>query len=493
MIPTWQTRAGVRRLPLLVAVVAVAAAVSGALGARADVEQPLAPDDFAFGRAVEIEQTGPIQTLLLDLEVYRGSVEPGLADLRVMNAAGEAVPHAVRRLSEPTAREAEPAALPLFELHPPSAADPSMPEPSSAAPGGAFPYRIRAEVSESGALVEIDSRPARSGEAPADAPLPIGYLLDASQLDAPVECLELELAEGEAGFMVPVVVEGSDDLARFTPVAGPAVVARLEEGGHRIEQRELRLGATSRRYLRLLWPSGPLPVRISAVRARLVPDVEAPPRERTEIFGEPIADDPGAYVFDLGGRLPVDRVQVRLPGMNALVQARLYSAAERDGPWQRHFDGLLYELEYPAETLRNPEIVWPVTRHRWVKLEGLPADASAAGRPTLEARWHPEQLLFVTRGAPPYQLVHGRHGAPPAAFDPAEILAAWPTGAAPPPRETAHLGPELALGDRSLLAPPPPPRPYRTWLLWAVLIVVVGVVLALSGSLLREMRSADGD
>ncbi len=454
-------------------------------GAAPDAE-PLAPEDFAFGRPVEIETTGPLQTLLLDLPVYRGSVEARLADLRVMNAAGEPVPHAVRTLPEPDMPEAVHVALPFFELH--------APEAQSA---GAFPYQIRAELSETGAVLEIDSRPPAPATTTEASPLPLAYLVDASQLDAPVESLVFDLAEAvradeHSGFVVPVRIEGSDDLARFAPIGPRAALARLEESGHRIEKRDVVLRPSRHRYLRVRFPADPLPVRVTGVRVRLAPPVEPTPRVATIVPGRPIADEPGGFLFDLGGRIPVDRAQVLHPETNSVLRARLLSAPEPDGPWQSHFDGLLYDLSYElapgeGESIRNPDVALPVTRHRYLKL--LVDGGHAGGTPRLEVRWRPEQLLFVTRGAAPYRLAYGRHAAPAAPFAAAELLAAERSLPEPLARQTARLGPQHALGDPSVLEPPPPPRPYRTFALWGVLLATVAVVLALGISLLRQIRA----
>lgn len=460
----------------VLAVVAISA--EGARG-----EPPLAPEDFAFGRAIELEAEGPLQTVLLDASVYRGSVEPRLADLRVMNAAGEPVPHAVRQLRGPTRRESDVVPLPFFELDAPAAPDPAA--------GGASSFRLRAEVSESGALVEIDSRPPASATPSPATPPPRAYLIDASQVDAAIERLELELGDGADGFVVPVRVEASDDLVRFTSI-GEGVLARLEQGGHRIEKRDLDLAGSRHRYLRIRWPAARLPVRVTGVRAHRRPAVEPPPRARTRVAGEPIPGEPGAFRFDLGGAIPTDGAQVFLPEANTLLQARIHSSPTRDGPWQLRHDGLLYRFEY-GETLRNPEIAWPVSRDRYVKLETTPEPDPGSAAPELEVRWYPEQLLFIARGASPYQLVYGRHGAAPTPFEASEILQARPASAEPLPRATARLGPQGPRGDASLLEPAPPPRPYRTYALWAVLLLAVAVVLALSISLLRQMRKdADG-
>ncbi|MGI9592166.1 MAG: DUF3999 domain-containing protein [Myxococcota bacterium] len=449
--------------------------------APAEDETPLAPEDFAHGRLIVTTGDAPLQTLLIDLPIYRGSIGLRLADVRVMNGAGEPVPHAVRPLSGPARETRRDRDLPIFALRD---AEPEGADVAVAA-DGARTYRIKAEVGDRGALVEVESEP--PGAASDQTPPP-AYLLDASQLGAAITRLEFDLAAGEAGFVVPVRIEGSNDLSRFHPVLDRSVLVRLEQDGHQIDKSFVALPSSRHRYLRVSWPEAPLPVQVRGVRARLAPRVAAPPRERTRVIGRPVPNEAGALLFDLGGKIPVDRAQVLLPQPNTLVQARLSSGRSADGPWRLQQKGLLYDLQY-GETLRNPELSLSAGRHRYLKLEVAPGGGGLKGTPQLEVSWYPEQLLFVARGEPPFQVVYGRSGAPTTPFSTRELLKAWPRASSELPRASARMGDEFALGDPSVLEPPVPPPPYRTWALWSVLLLAVGAVLAMSASLLRQMRS----
>ena len=66
--------------------------------APAEDEAPLAPEDFAHGRLLVTTGDAPLQTLLVDLPIYRGSIGLRLADVRVMNGAGEPLRGAVVEL-----------------------------------------------------------------------------------------------------------------------------------------------------------------------------------------------------------------------------------------------------------------------------------------------------------------------------------------------------------------------------------------------------------
>jgi len=442
----------------------------------------LGPDDFAYGRQIEVDRASPLQTVLLDLHVYRGCAHPHLADLRVFNAAGEAVPHAIRRLAVPKAVRGERVPAPLFRL-----ADPATGTPSEIG-SDERTYRIEAEVSEDGAVLSVTSEP-RADAAAAATELPAAYLIDTSQIEREIAGLEFDLADAAAEFIVPVRVEASDDLVRFRPIATDSALARLDQSGHRIEISEVEIRAGRYRYLRLSWPETKLPVEIVAARVGFAASHEEPARHDARVAGVRVAGESDAFVFDLGGEIPVDRVQIDLPDSNMLVEAWLHSATGGEGPWTNQYSGLLFALD-KQEPLRNPAIHWPANRHRYVKLvTSSKGGGLGTGTPLLEAAWFPEQLLFITRGEPPYRLAYGRAGVAGSRFDAAELLRT--TAAAAPedvPRATATLGAPYDAAPRSVLVPSGKPASMRTVALWAVLLLSAFVALALSVRLARQMN-----
>ena len=98
-----------RRLLCLLLLAGLAAAVPAAA-------EPT-PARFACGMPVTVSGDSPFYEMELPLAVYRGSVRSDLGDLRVFNAAGRIVPHALRRPGNRTLREEVTASeLPFFPL-----------------------------------------------------------------------------------------------------------------------------------------------------------------------------------------------------------------------------------------------------------------------------------------------------------------------------------------------------------------------------------------
>src|SRR6185295_9655672 len=73
-------------------------------------------EQFAYAMPLWVPETSPVVTLAVPVAVYRDCVDAGLRDLRVLNAAGEVVPHALRRPPAASPAAATALRVPLFPL-----------------------------------------------------------------------------------------------------------------------------------------------------------------------------------------------------------------------------------------------------------------------------------------------------------------------------------------------------------------------------------------
>ena len=449
---------------------------AGGVSPAAAVEASrLVVDDFAVGRVIEPGSPRALQSATLDLDVYRASVEPGLADLRVFNGAGETLPHAIRAAPPAAAREAERVRLPVFPLAEPTA--------RSKVSGR---FEIDAEISESGAILRMrDGRAARSGPADRGA-----WLVDASGLDGePVVGLELGLLPSSDDFIAYLRVDASNDLTGFSTLVGRVALARLSRDGHEIERLDLELPGIRARYLKLSLIEGELPGSLQSVTARITTPAQEPELRRTRVAGRRIEDEPGRLLYDIPADLPIEWIDV-VPGEpNTLLDVRIDSARDSAGPWRRRYEGLVYRLE-PGGKLRNAPIRWRGGSVRHLRLTLLPRGGveASATPPEIELGWRPAQILFVARGEGPFTLAYGRLGARDTAFEASRIVGLAADERARLDETTASLGPPIVrAGDRAY-APPPRAFPWRRIALWTVLIMVVGVVVRMS---LRLLARAD--
>jgi hypothetical protein len=313
-------------------------------------------------------------------------------------------------------------------------------------------------------------------------------LLDLSALDRAVVGLELLLEEGGADFVTRLRLESSDDLVRFDRVDSEVALARLVQNGHRIERMEFEIPKTRARYLRITPVDRAPDAALISVRARVEPKQSLPPSLRQSIAGRPDPATPGVVNFDLEATPPIESIQLRLTEPNTIVEGRLASAPTPEGPWVVRQRGVYYLFERQGE-LRNPAVPLRTGSDRYLRFEASTRGGGLSGDPpSLEVVWRPEQLLYVQRGGAPSLLAIGRVDTPSDGFAADDLLRLGDRQRIEAVTQTARLGPEAVLGGPSVLERETP-VPWRTFGLWALLLVSVGAVLGMSFRLLRDSEA----
>jgi hypothetical protein len=167
--------------------------------------------------------------------------------------------------------------------------------------------------------------------------------------------------------------------------------------------------------------------------------------------------------------VPVDRINLELPDVNTVVDVELLSRARAGDGWHAVRRSGFYRLKGEAEELRNgPVPVALNTDRHWLVHTDPKRGGLGTSAPHLVVEWVPHEVVFVARGAGPFYIAYGSATAESAAVS----LAVLPKNV---PIVAASLSsPESAGGD-SRLQPPAAPFPWKTPLLWAILIA--GAVL----------------
>lgn len=436
------------------------------------VQQPLTPQDFAYGMALEVDGDGALYSFELPEEVYRYTVRRDLGDMRLFNGYNKVVPHLVSSGVKRVEGREEAYALQFFPLH-----------HSSQDEGGDTQVHIATD--ESGAVVDFWQRSAPQGET-----VVARYLIDASNLTRPIEKLHLEWEETGANLLETVTLEYSNDLTSWQSVAGRFTLAALSYDGYRLTQREIELPPLEARYLRLSWPLGVQGVLLKGIRAVLLPEGGEAPRQWLRLL--PAGDETreGSYRFDTGGHFPVDRLQMQLPQANTVVRARLYSReAEGETPWRLRHQGLLYRLQRDGHNLQNEAIqLTGVDDRYWRLVIDDEGGGFGQGLPQLELGWIPHQVHFVARGESPFSLAYGAAGLAPLRGDLGQLLENLQNSEHGQGFiKSARPGPGYVLGGKRRLEPPKPPLPWQSWLLWAVLFLGVMVLALIARQLVRQM------
>jgi hypothetical protein len=452
-----------------------------ALSSSAHAEPaPLAPSDFAYGRALNLpESVEPVVQVELPLDVYRAMRGKDLRELMVFNAHGAQVPHAIRSLQRGPDGAPESVPLAFFPL-----------TLAAAQSQRAADLALEVERNNAGQVIRIAANSDDVNNSKPPAPQPIAaYILDARELPRAMVGLRVALAEGADDRVLELRLEASDDLVSFFPVTVDGALIQLGHGGQRIDRDELSVAPTSAKFYRLKPVRvASFPGAVSSVSATLAA-AEAT-RRFEKVVAEPSASPkPGVFRFDLGGPVPVDRVEVELPEQNTIVNAELWSSDREEGPYERAARARLYRLQRKEAELKGPTLDLARRSDRFYELRVAATGGGVGnGKPVLATYHAPDQLLFLRRGEGPFTLAYGRYESPNTRFEADDILSLLPRDAAAV--ASATLGERKPLGGPERLTPPPPPPPYKTYAIWAVLILGVALLGVLAVHLARTNASS---
>jgi hypothetical protein len=407
------------------------------------------PKDFAYRMQVTTTADAAAYRVALPLAVYQKIVHPDLADLRVFNSNGEQVPFAIERPTAGTVASAA-TALSLFPLKDNSDATLAA---------------IRVTIESGKGAINVQT----------GAPSPPSdrinsYLVDGRALAVPVSALRLEWPQDAPDFAGRIAVEASDSLTGWRAVARGSPIANLHSTADRLVEQRVEFPPTQAKYWRMSWTGPAAPFVLTAVFGEPAKQsVDALHASMTLAASSPVAK-PGEFQYDLGATAPVDRVNLDLPDLNTVVDVELLSREHPQDAWHTVKHSGFYRLKSEGEELRNgPVSVTPTADRYWLVRTDPRQGGLGTSAPRLVVEWVPHEIVFVARGTGPFSLAYGSSVAQPAAVS----LTMLPKNVAIAPASLSE--PESSGGD-SLLLPPGTPFPWKTPLLWLVLIIGAGLL-----------------
>ena len=429
------------------------------------------PMDFAYGMAIAADGAQALYEIEIPAAVYRAVTRADLGDVRVFNGQGEVVPHALRPRVAVKEQAGGPVSLPSFPLWGEGA-------------NQLDELNLRIDKRGDGAIVEVHS----GGKNSAEKKLR-GYLLDASALPQALTRLEFDW-QSAGSFIGTVRIEGSDDLAHWRVLADNAALARLSFGGQQVTRNRVELRATKVKYLRVSWPESQPPLAALTVLAEPSPIVVAAPRLWQSFAVAPSSGKSGEYGYDLGGAFTFDRLRVRLPQVNTLVQLQVLSRVKSSDEWRLATSALVYRLRERDAEVASPEII--VTSHGeryWLLRFDQKGGGVGSGDLGIEIGWVPHKLVFAARGGGPFQLAYGSRLVKPAALAIDALIPGYKTKAEFTVAQ-ATLGEPMTLAGVSRLAAS---RDFKTLMLWGSLILGVTVLGWMALRLSRQVSNLSAE
>jgi hypothetical protein len=421
----------------------------------------LSPADFAFGMPVATAANAAAYRVALPLGVYQDTAREDLADIRVFNAHGEVVPYALSRPTARTLPRGPGTALPLFALRDDSRAAADAVRVTIDSPTAAVKLQTQGTIAATGAIKQ--------------------YILDGRPLDVPVAALQLTWPDDAADFTGRLRIDASDDFAVWRTLAEAAPIANLHADGRQLVNNRVELAASRAKYWRLSWIGKSAPFALTAVVAEPADSRIEAERSTLEVAGSARDGAPGEYQFDVGARLPIERINLRLPELNTVLAVELQSRRQPQDPWHHVTSRQLYRINTADGELRNEPIDIATDSDRyWLARTVDRSGASTANPLRLQVGWTPSDLVFLARGEGPFVVAYGSALAPAAETD----LSSMPTAVTV---MRATLGARRELGGPARLARPAAEFPWKRALLWAVLAMGVCLLAWMAYRLSKDM------
>jgi hypothetical protein len=166
----------------------------------------------------------------------------------------------------------------------------------------------------------------------------------------------------------------------------------------------------------------------------------------------------------------------------------LAAADSVTAPPRELWRGLAYTLQANGKSIFNPAIIVTPTASRYWTLTIDGSETALHSPPQLEFGWQPVRLVFLAQGDGPYLLAYGSREIDPASFSVAALL--QKTGSTLQPANI-EPGPQFPLGGKDKLLPSAPPIPWKTWLLWSVLVTGVLLIGWMSVRLYQQLHAQE--
>jgi Protein of unknown function (DUF3999) len=467
----------------------------------------------AQSAAISLQGPGPFYRLSVPVSLYPTAAHADLRELRVRNAAGQAVPFAWARADDAGSAPAaqitshKPASFPL---KPATSATPS--------------------ATANDALLVLQQRPDGSLvlAKPTAAPQAVAgegaeqWIIDTSQILEPMLQIRFSVAPGTEGLFA-FSMDASDDLRQWREISGHEQLVLLARGGAKIERLSAELGGARARYLRLRWRNPAQAVWLTGVEIDSLASTEPVPRLEWvgPIQAQPCAAEYCDYL--LPAKTPAHSLRIALAEPNTLANLRVTGLLPAAAPvgHERHLHRnplyalrkkqqppdaapippnefalahtVVYRLAHPNGEALSPDVALDGGLYTALRLRTPgPVNLLGATPPRIEVASTARNLIFLARGNPPFQLSWGTDTKDPVALPLATLLPGYQADK-PIAADVASVSitaPALPSAAAPVAKPAPPatPAPTQKAWLWAALGLGVLLLAGMAWSLFNAMQ-----
>lgn len=369
-----------------------------------------APTEFAMRLPLQVSGNNGVVQLTLPMLVYQQSQSASLADLRVYNDSGRALPYALYQpiyRARIESRESDTVQFPIYQ--------------SAQLNSGSRDLQLEWRTNRDGSLLSVQTR--ESSTLPADTLSALIIDLGPSAADEVLESLRFDLPESSHDYRTQVAIERSEDLKLWEGAAyGNLDWISAADDSRQLVNNRMDLPNGSGRYLKLRWIDGDSNP-FAAIHARWrSASIKLPPTLEVELNASAGRVE-GDFSYQASPAIVATALGLVLPEANTVLPVSIgfyRPQAQAKSPWRllTQIDSTFYRLTKDGRERVSGRInIAPLSSSEWV-VRPHTADHAA---PKLILQWQPQTLAFNAQGSGFYLAV----GAPP------EVHTRWLGGPAP--------------------------------------------------------------
>ena len=400
-------------------------------------------------------------------------------DLRIFNAAGLSLPHAVIDTSQQVLDTKDVAgerlaALPIYTASMTSGTAPNAPA-------------LRIIEGPNRRVIEVGAATPEANQR-REATTVRGLLFDTRNLKNELRAVELE-GTLPPSLIVKITLDVSADLKSWRTVASQTPVFDFGRDGPGNRRIDLPVGQKFvGQYLRLTWSDAP---SLSVNALRMIGATKSNRAEPVAIeLGAPQHAAEGYAEWSITPGLRTNAIRLNTSAVNALMPVRVLTRSRSGDPWRTVANTVVYRLALGDAAQRiNPSVPISSPLESLIRVEAL-RGYNLTGVPiTLALEYAPLNALFIATGDGPFTIATGNTSAQSTAVPVTTLMPNYQTGSEfALPVLTATVSANQRPATPSAAAEIFAAATQKSFLLWGVLGLAVIVLGGLAVNLLRTSK-----
>lgn len=433
--------------------------------------------DYSHALPLQVSGKQSVVQLRLPPDVYLHAHSANLADLRVFDSVGAPQSFALSETTSPRQQRSVESPCKVFPIFVPGRAQGRVDD-------------LQVRLSRDGTVVSVSPHP---GAAQGDANVLAGLVFDLGELasGATVSSLTLTPPPDVRNYSAALIVEASNDLQDWQPLAETTVSWLVNGRGESVSSNRITFPAQRFRYARVRWADGN-PAEFAAVTAQVSQVQDTPQQWDTVTLPARRAGTGQDLIYTAPIAVPAERVGAVLRGQNIVLPVTIGRYVQRTANVTDFLplaSATFYHLNQDGHARVAGDVELPETHlAQWV----LRPKGAVSDPPDLRLRWRPATLVFVAGGTPPYVLAFGRTGVTSTRLPLDQVAPGF--GVQDLARlETARTGQLVEQHADAADGAPAATAQRRVLWLWALLLCGVGALAWMAWRLVSQLKQEEAD